>query len=309
MEIVGLWVLFAVVAIEIFITYARVPAPELYYVADSGVGLAAQQVLLFIGFPVGLVAVLAAGVALDRLVPPRALVVTAGVAGLAGAALVGTGVDEVDADVRQVSVLALVGVALATALCATTARRGGVAPFRRLPGDRLRVVIAVAIGLISIPWMLADIGLAVDQVPGLNRVFISEAVRPDPGRAAPFSAVHDGHHHGMDGALLVWSALLASRLLPGLASIRMRGALGPYVALLLTFGTANALQDFWTEQVVKRGVTSTELPRFTTISPDPKWAVLLLMAGGAYRALLRPGAPLASARATGSGNDGRPVPS
>lgn len=221
-----LWVLLAVVATEIFATYTRVPAAELYYVTGSGIGLAARQVLLFVGFPAGLIAVLLAGVSADRSSPRMALLITAGIATAAITAVAGTGVDEVDADVRTISILAVAGVAIAAALGVATAARGGLAPLRRLPGDRLRVIAALALALLAIPWMLADIGFAVDQVPGLNRVFISEAIRPNPGRPLPFSAVHDGHHHGMDGIVLAWSALLGSRLLPGLRSARLGSALG-----------------------------------------------------------------------------------
>lgn len=292
---VVLWLLLATVAVEIFVTYTRVPAAELYYVSGSGAGLAVQQVLLFVGFPVGLVAVFIAGVALDRVSPRGALLVVAGMAGLAITALAGTGVDEVDAEIRAVSVLSVSGVAIALALCVLAARQGGLESLSRLPGDRVRAAIAIGIGLISIPWLLADLGFAVDQVPGLRDIFISESARPDPGKPLPFSAVHDGHHHGMDGVLVAWSALLASRLLPELTSRRLRGLLGPYLALLLVFGLANALQDFWTEQVVKRGLASFELPRFTVISADVKWLILLLVAAGAYVTVLRPGALLARA--------------
>lgn len=291
-EVVVLWVLLAVVATEILTTYTRVPAAELYYVTGSGLGLAIRQTLLFVGFPAGLVAVLLAGVSADRRSPRAALLLTAVMAVAAITAVVGAGVDEVDADVRTISILAVGGVAIAAAL-SMAAARGGLAPLRRLPGDRLRVIAALALALLAIPWMLADLGFAVDQVPGLNRVFISEAVRPDPGRPLPFSAVHDGHHHGMDGVLLAWSALLGSRLLAGLGTARLRGALGPYVALLLVFGTANAAQDFWTEQVVKRGLVSYELPRFTAVSVDVKWLLLLVITIGVHRTALRPGGLLA----------------
>ena len=64
---------------------------------------------------------------------------------------------------------------------------------------------------------------------------------------------------------------------------------------MLVLGVANALQDFWTEQLVKRGVVSRELPRFTRISPEPKWIALLLITILVYAAVLRPGAMLARA--------------
>ena len=127
------------------------------------------------------------------------------------------------------------------------------------------------LGLLAIPWLAADLGFSVDQIPVLNRVFITDAVRVDPGGPTAFSAVHDGHHHGMAGVLLAWSALLLTRVLPDIASRRLRVILAPYAALLLVFGLVNALQDFVAEQLFKRGVIAWQLPRFTKISADPKW--------------------------------------
>lgn len=147
----------------------------------------------------------------------------------------------------------------------------------------------------AIPWLAADLGFSVDQIPLIDRVFITDAVRADPGRPTAFSAVHDGHHHGMDGVLLAWSALLLTRTLSGVDTTRRRATLGLYVAGLLVFGFANACQDFWTEQVVKRGVVSWELPRFTKFSTEPKWIALLVITALVYMVALRPSGILARA--------------
>ena len=45
---------------------------------------------------------------------------------------------------------------------------------------------------------------------------------------------------------------------------------------MLVYGLANALQDFWLEQLVKRGTTSLEIPSMTV--PKASWAWLALLA-------------------------------
>ena len=297
-EVLVVWALLAVVTIEILATYTRTPAAELYYVSGSGFRLAVHQALLFVGFPVGLVAIAVAGLSVDRIPNRLAVLASAAVASLGAVAFFSNGGEEAEVDVRAVSMLALAGVAIALALGLTAAGHAGITRRRgAMPGDRTRLAVAVFVGLLGIPWLLADLGISTDQIPLLNHVFISEAVRPDPGRPKAFSAVHDGHHHGMDGVLLVWSALLLTRTLPTISGRRLRAAVGPYIALIMVFGLANALQDFWTEQLVKRGVVSWELPRFTKISADPKWFALLIIAAVVYVLTMRPGGPLARAHA------------
>ena len=58
----------------------------------------------------------------------------------------------------------------------------------------------------------------------------------------------------------------------------LRLALGFYVALMLVYGLANALQDFWLEQLVKRGTTDLEIPSLTVPKASWAWAAILLAA-------------------------------
>jgi len=51
-----------------------------------------------------------------------------------------------------------------------------------------------------------------------------------------------------------------------------------YVSLMLVYGLANALQDFWLEQLVKRGTTSLEIPTLTVPKASAAWAALLVAA-------------------------------
>jgi hypothetical protein len=51
-----------------------------------------------------------------------------------------------------------------------------------------------------------------------------------------------------------------------------------YVALMLAYGVANAVQDFWLEQVVKRGWTDHALPSFLRPQLSLGWAAMIASA-------------------------------
>ena len=57
LEIPVVWLLFAVVALELVVTYARFDAGELYNVSGSGVEGGASRLLVFLNFPVALAAI------------------------------------------------------------------------------------------------------------------------------------------------------------------------------------------------------------------------------------------------------------
>jgi hypothetical protein len=79
----------------------------------------------------------------------------------------------------------------------------------------------------------------------------------------------------MDGTLLALSALAFSRVVRDIRTRYLRGAFGFYVALMFVYGLANAVQDFWFEQLVKRGTTTIELPSMTVPKLSWAWAALL----------------------------------
>ncbi|CAN5258732.1 hypothetical protein BH09ACT13_BH09ACT13_04890 [soil metagenome] len=91
------------------------------------------------------------------------------------------------------------------------------------------------------------------------------------------AAVHLGHHHGTDGALLLLAALLLSRA--RVAGCGLRHVFAAYVALMLAYGTVNLTQDLWHEQVVKRGWTSWDIP--STLVPSASWSWAAVLAGAA----------------------------
>src|SRR5205823_615469 len=101
------------------------------------------------------------------------------------------------------------------------------------------------------------------------------------GHARAHLAVHVGNHHGLVGMLLVVTALLLSRTLPALGP-RLRPVVGAYLAVLMLYGLANIANDFWLEQIVKRGVTRWEFPSLVTPSVSVSWLVLLVLAALLY---------------------------
>ena len=173
-------------------------------------------------------------------------------------------VEQGDLDAKPVNALAAVGILIAlgltqSALCARRRRRrrGPSAAAGTLLGPCWPSILVLA----RLPWFAGRARL----LPGRRArsrapLFMSGEPRPEPGHP-DLTAVHLGHHHGLDGTLL---ALVGARALAGrsYASVRafLRGAFGFYVALMLVYGLANALQDFWLEQLVKRGTTSLEIP-------------------------------------------------
>lgn len=273
-EVLTVWILFGVVALEVWVTYARLPARELYNVGGSGFDGGAGRALVLLNFPLALVAVALLAVVSDRLRGRLALVALAA-AILCVIVVVPGVVDQDDLDAKAANALPALGVLIAVVLTGLALARGGIGASRPFGGgwDVARAALAVAIVLASIPWIAAELGFYLSDAPVLRSIFMSGQVRPEPGHP-DIRAVHLGHHHGMDGALLALSALALSRVVPQIRG-RLRLALGFYVALMFVYGLANALQDFWLEQLVKRGTTSLKIP--SMIVPTLSWAWLAIL--------------------------------
>src|SRR5438132_12429699 len=56
-EVVAVWALLVAVCLEILVTYSRLPARDLYHVSGSGLTGGASRALVFLNFPVALVAI------------------------------------------------------------------------------------------------------------------------------------------------------------------------------------------------------------------------------------------------------------
>jgi hypothetical protein len=179
-------------------------------------------------------------------------------------------IDQADLDARPVNALAAIGTGAALALTVAALVRGGVGesiPFGRL--DVVRIAAAVILFLAAVPWIAAELGFSVSDAPILSSIFLGDQRTSVPGQET-LMAVHVGDHHGLVGTLLAWVALALSRVPARMRSPRLRAFLVGYLALMLVYGLANALQDFWLEQIVKRGATSASIP--SVIRPDASWA-------------------------------------
>lgn len=290
LEAIGVWCLFALVALAILITYSRLPPASLYHTSGGGLEGGASRALVFAGFPVALVAVPLAWISVARL--RTWLAVAIGLLCTVLSATVGLPgvIDQADLDARPVNALAGAGALLALGLTAAALRRGGIGASARFQrSDWLRIAVATVLVFAALPWVWAELGYYVNDAPVVGDPFIAEQIKPSLGGEPSLHAVHLGHHHGLDGILLALAGLFLSRV-PGRMPRRGEGtALGIYVALLLTYGLANALQDGWNEQLVKRGTYDSKLP--SVIRPDlsAAWLGILLGATAIYFLLFRVG--------------------
>jgi hypothetical protein len=278
-EVIAVWTGFGLVALAILVTYARLPLEELYNVSGNGFLAGAGRVLVFAGYPTALVAIAVLAVSVDRL-RTRWVSAVALVAAILCATVAWPGVvDQADLDAKPANALAAAGTLIALALTVLALSRGGVGYRRPFGGgwDIARLVLAVLVVLAAIPWIAAELGFYLDDVPALGSVFLTGAPRPEPGHPT-LTAVHLGHHHGFDGTLLALTAIALSRTVCMLRSGFLRAGYRFYVSLMLVYGLANALQDFWLEQLVKRGATSLEIPTLTVPDASPAWAALLAAA-------------------------------
>jgi hypothetical protein len=276
-ETFGVWLLCGLIGVATVITYARIEPDELYHTSVGGLEGGLGRALVYLNYPVALAAIATLGISLDRLGARPMWLVPAGVAVVLCAMVAAPGVvDQDDLDAKPVNALPAAGVALALALSLLALRRGGLGRLGpRLPGDVIRVAVAGLLLVAAIPWIFAELGFYAPWP------FLAEEVRPEPEEPA-LRAVHLGRHHGMDGTLLALIALALSRVLPQLRREWLRRALAAYLSLMLVYGLANAAQDFWLEQVVKRDWTDERLPTVIRPSLSVEWAVLVLAAAVIY---------------------------
>lgn len=273
-EALAVWALLAADVLAILVVYSVVDPSELNAVSGSGFGAGLGRALVQLNFPcVAGVAIPIALLALDVL--PRRAWLVGGPAIVLCALIAWPGVlDPNDLDARWVNVLPAAGVALAVGLtiAATRVAGAGFAPRRRR--DPVRMAVAVATVLVSLPWIAAEVGWHLPQ-----GVFLTTTLYAEPGQP-PTAAVHLGHHHGWAGALLVLSVLLLSRV--RLRGERLRIAFSLLLCVGLAYGTAILANDFWHEQVVKRGWTTWEFPSALQPGLDVIWVVVLVSAGVLY---------------------------
>jgi hypothetical protein len=275
-EAIASWALWGAMTLVVVATYGWVPPEETYHVSRDGLAGGLSRALVLVNFPIALVGIAAALLAMAVL-PARAWLL-AGPA-IALCATIPWFVDQGDLDARWVNAIPALGVALALGLTVAATRRAGAALAPRRPLDGWRIAIAAVVALVSLPWITAELGF---HFPG--DLFMGEEVAPDTD-GTPIAAVHLGHHHGTDGALLVLTALLLSRV--HIDARRLRLVYFGAVGVMLAYGAVNLVQDTWTEQVVKRGWTDTTIPSAIVPGPRPIWAVVLALGALCAVALLR----------------------
>jgi TolB protein len=266
----AVWALLGIVTLEIFVTYARLPAYHLYHVSRSGLAGGAGRALVDLNWPVALVAI-----AIVAIVPGRTALRIAAAA-LCAVVFVPGVVSQGDLDPKPINAVPAAGVALALAASWGLPFRGGP----RLRGDIFRILAAALIVIAAVPWLAADLGTSILGSDGLWASF------GDPKLGV---RLHPGHHHGMAGALLALSALALSRPLPQIERGALRAAASFYLGIMLAYGLGNELQDFWFEQLVKRDVLSYALPPVQQPAPSVAWGVVAVV-GVLFGALFLRGA-------------------
>ena len=277
-EVTAIWLLLGAVGIATTVTYARIPTAELYHVSDTGIAGGLGRALVYLNFPVGLIAVATLPFVLPRLPATRGVRAVA-IASLVLCAVVAVPgvVDQSDLDAKWINIVPAAGVALAVGLWAW-ALRDGIGPpdpWERL--DWFRLAVAVVVVFVALPWEFAELGVYVSHVPVIGHLFLGAQIRPSAGVEPTLHAVHLGRHHGMDGTLCVLSGLALSRVVKDVSGrvLHELGALA--VAVLVVYGALNAANDVWDEQVWKRGWTDTMLPSF--LRPGLTWGFLILLVG------------------------------
>ena len=288
-DVYVVWLLFFLAATAVFVTYWRLPPSVLWKVHNSGFIGGAGRAFVFLSFSAAVAAVGILPIVVDRLEDRRADLL-----GLSALILCATvalpGVQtESHLDPKWSNLPAVLGVALAF-LLTVWASRNGRREFPRTSarGDGARLVVGGLSLFFAAPYIAAELGFFLDGVPVLGSIFITGAIRPEPGAGYSHAAVHHGHHHGLDGFLLVATALLLSRLVGSIRRPVLRTLTAVYLALLLVYGLTNQVQDLWTEQIVKRGWTNWEIPNVLHPSLSAAWAAMIACGLVIYALLLRP---------------------
>ena len=275
-EALWTWGIWAVLTAAVLVTYSRVDPAETYHVSREGLAGGLSRSLTQINFPTALVAIALSLIAMAVL--PTAAWWAAGPA-IGLCATIPWFVDQSDLDARWVNAIPALGVAIALVLTVAAARAAGASLAPRRPWDRWRIVLTVVVVLISLPWITAELGF---HFPG--DLFMGEELGREKD-GTTIAAVHLGHHHGTDGAVLFLTAMLLSRVAVQRGALRI--VVFAYLGTMLAYGGVNFVQDAWTEQIVKRGWTDASIPSALLPGAKPIWAVVSVLAVLATFVLLR----------------------
>jgi hypothetical protein len=266
-EALAVWAVWLLTLLAVVVTYARIDAAALYNVQGHGLGLGLSRAAVHTNWPFALVAIVLVLVAMRNL-PRRAW-------WLAGPAMALCGtmplfVSQSHLNARWQNLAPGAGVALALVLAIAAWRRADTSFQPRLPGDLVRVVVAVPVLVLSLPWLAAELGF---HLPG-DLFMGQELLRTPDGHLE--AAVHLGEHHGWHGSLMLLSALVLSRVQAG---GRLRISLVIGTAALAAYGAVNTTQDLWQEQLVKRGTVDWSIPSGLYPGLKPVTLVTIALAG------------------------------
>jgi hypothetical protein len=275
-EALAAWALWGLITAVVLVTYSRVDPAETYHVSRDGVAGGLSRSITLVNFPIALVAIALVLVAVPAL-PRSAWWVAAPTIALC--ATIPWFVDQADLDAHWGNTVPALGVALAGGLTIAAMRRAGASFAPRRPWDVARLVVAAVVLLVSLPWITADLGF---HFPG--DLFTGEELGREKDGTL-IAAVHLGHHHGLDGALLVLTALLLSRV--SIKGRVLRVVLFSYLGAMFAYGAVNCAQDAWNEQFVKRGWTDASIPSAILPSARPIWLVVVALAVATAFVLLR----------------------
>lgn len=286
-----IWALWIVVAAATWATNARTPLHLLFAVSDAGIRAGAGRALILLGWPVGLAAIALVAIALDRLLVGsssarfrRTVVALSGLS-VALCATIAFAIDPDHLDAKPVNVPAAVGVGIAfglTLLALARTGRGHDPPVTR--ADLFWALPFLVLLFGALPWVFANLGFYVGDVPGLHAIFMSKQVVPEAGHPHLVS-VHLGNHDGLDGLLLSLCAVLLMRSVDQMR--RLRTATRIYLALLFVYGLALAVSDWWYEQLVKRGTLNVRIPSPMFPSLSLQWLAIVAVGALVYLLELR----------------------
>jgi hypothetical protein len=275
-EALTVWLTWAVITLTVLVTYSWVDPAETYHVHREGIVGGLSRALTVVNFPIGLVAIVLALVAVAAL--PRGAW-WAAVPAILLCATIPLFNSQSNLDAHWGNAIPALGVAIALALTFAAGRRAGWALAPRRPWDTGRVVIAVVVFLVSLPWLSANLGF---HFPG--DFFLGEE-RGTEGQGTVIAAVHLGHHHGLDGSVLLLTALLLSRV--EIVTRGLRIAIYACLGAMSAYGAVNCVQDGWNEQFYKRGWTDYSIPPAILPGFTPIWIVVIGLAIVATFVLLR----------------------
>ena len=121
----------------------------------------------------------------------------------------------------------------------------------------IRIILIGIITFLSLPWILALIGIYISDVPGLNLIFLGA----QPYHGLP--SVHLGRHHGTNAYIFAVYAIVFSMTLDSeyyLKNIYTRSIMAGGIIYLSLYAFIAGVEDGMNEQLVKRGIDTVIYP-------------------------------------------------